>query len=135
MFPLYDATKFATWAAANNLIPVPTLAQAVWLTIDGTMYGTKDEQLLAPHTVQADVATYLAQFTVYNNLKITSNNFWSIVHEATGLVRVVYATEIVRTMIRQRLSEPQRRLIEQANYEIEPYTKNRHYFDDYTYNM
>lgn len=135
MFPLYDANSFAAWAKMHNLVVVNTLAKATWLTIDGTMYGVPASSTFQPPEVQADIATYLVQFAAYNELKVTKNNFWSIVHEATGLVRVVAATEIVRTMINQNLSEQQTQIIEQANYELEPYTKNRHYFEQNTYNM
>lgn len=126
-FPLYDTEKFATWACEKQGFKVVTdLHAAQWLTIDGIMYGLDSDK--NPSEIQADIKDYLAQFEAYQVLKVNKNNFWSIVHEATGLVRVVPETEIVRTMIRQNLTEQQVQIITAADFELEPYTKNRNYF-------
>lgn len=131
MFPLYDSEKFKAWTLKQtNMRIVSDMHDAQWLTVDGKLYGTNDA--VAPHEIQAKIASYLAQWPAYKELKITKTNFWSVVHEATGLVRVVPDTEIVRTMIGQQLTPVQVKMIEQANFELEPYTKNRHYF---TYNL
>lgn len=131
MYPLYDKEKFQNWVLSQpNMKRVSDIHDAQWLTIDGVLYGTTDD--VEPHEVQEKIITYLSQWSSYLELKITKTNFWSVVHEATGLVRVVPDTEIVRTMIGQELTPIQTRLIEQADFELEPYTKNRHYF---TYNL
>lgn len=131
LFPLYVAEKFATWACdQQGLKVVDDLHQAQWLTVDGIMYGIENDQ--NPREIQANIKDYLMKFDAYQAMTVNKNNFWSIVHEATGLVRVVPETEIVRTMILQPLTAKQQQIIADANFELEPYTKNRHYF---TYNL
>lgn len=128
MFPLYNNEKFQVWAKAHGLAEVTTLQAAQWLTIDGKMYGVSVTDQRPPHEIQQEVESYLASWPAYQALTITKNNFWSIVHEATGLVRVVPETEIVRTMIGQALTSEQQVIIAENGYELEPYTKNRNYF-------
>lgn len=127
IFPLYDAKKFALWAQQDQGLQIVTdLHDAQWLTIEGTMYGIATGK--APGEIQANIKDYLEQFPTYRALTVNKNNFWSIVHEATGLVRVVPETEIVRTMILQKLTPIQKKVIDDAAFELEPYTKNRQYF-------
>lgn len=126
-YPLYDAAKFATWATTHDLHPVDTMAAAVWLTVDGQLYGS--DLVVEPHELQGQVSSYLEMWPAYTALTVTKTNFWSVVHEATGLIRVVPDTEIVRTMIGQAFTPAQTKWLAESGYEIEPYTKNRHYFD------
>lgn len=131
MFPLYDSEKFKEWILAQpGMEIVDNMHTAQWLTIDGILYG--NTQANVPHEIQAQVVDYLQQWPAYQALTVTATNFWSIVHEGTGLVRVVPDTEIVRTMIGQNLSAKQTAIITNADFELEPYTKNRKYF---TYNL
>lgn len=129
MFLLYNTEKFKQWILSNSdMRLVSDIRQAQWLTIDGLMYGTVDKAK-TPTQVQKQIVEYLNLYPEYNAIDITKNNFWSVVHEATGLIRVVLETEIVRTMIGQKLTKIQLEIINNADFEIEPYTKNRHYFD------
>ncbi|QBO35263.1 hypothetical protein EQG49_01695 [Periweissella cryptocerci] len=126
-YPLYDTDEFAKWAQAHDLHLVDEMAQAIWLTIDGKLYGS--DLAVEPHELQSQVASYLESWPAYNAVPVTKTNFWSVVHEATGLIRVVSDTEIVRTMIGQFFTPEQNHWLETSQYEIEPYTKNRHYFE------